>query len=174
KPASPVPAPPAARAPAPGKSGEERGPGWLSDLLARASREEAPAAARPTAAARPAATAEPKASDALAAITRDIPRMIDHDAAVSLWDRYYRGDQNVFSRRIYTPQGQQTFDELRRRYRGDAAFRDAVDRYAEDFERLLQDVGRDDRDGAMVRQYLTSDTGKVYTMLAHAGERFEA
>ena len=44
----------------------------------------------------------------------------------------------------------------------------AVDRYVDDFERLLQDVARNDRDQIMTQTYLTSDTGKVYTMLAHA------
>ncbi len=62
---------------------------------------------------------------------------------------------------------------MRRRYRADADFRRAVDRYAEEFERTLQDVGREDRDGSIVRSYLTSDTGKVYTLLAHAADRFE-
>ena len=44
----------------------------------------------------------------------------------------------------------------------------------QEFERLLTEVGRDDRDGTMTRSYLTSDTGKVYTMFAHASERYEA
>ena len=39
-------------------------------------------------------------------ISGDIARMIDHDAAVELWDRYKRGERNVFSRRLYTLQGE--------------------------------------------------------------------
>jgi hypothetical protein len=49
---------------------------------------------------------------------------------------------------------------------------DAVDRYIADFEKLLSDVARNDRDNMMTQTYLTSDTGKVYTMLAHASGRF--
>ena len=41
-----------------------------------------------------------------------------------------------------------------------------------DFEKLLSDVARNDRDNMMTQTYLTSDTGKVYTMLAHASGRF--
>jgi hypothetical protein len=48
----------------------------------------------------------------------------------------------------------------------------AVDRYIADFEKLLSDVARNDRDNMMTQTYLTSDTGKVYTMLAHASGRF--
>ena len=47
------------------------------------------------------------------------------------------------------------------------------DRYIHEFERLLDDVARGDRGSAVVRNYLTSDTGKVYTMLAHAAGRFD-
>ncbi|MFD0463750.1 hypothetical protein ACFQY9_19825 [Microvirga aerilata] len=99
--------------------------------------------------------------------------MIDHDAAVELWDRYKRGEGNVFTRRLYTLQGQQTFEEIRRKYRADNEFKQTVDRYVEEFERLLAEVSRDDRDSMLTKTYLTSETGKVYTMLAHASGRFD-
>jgi hypothetical protein len=41
----------------------------------------------------------------------------------------------------------------------------------DDFQRLLEDVARNDRDNMVTQTYLTSDTGKVYTMLAHASGR---
>ena len=41
----------------------------------------------------------------------------------------------------------------------------------EDFEKLLGDVSRNDRDNIMTQTYRTSDTRKVYTMLAHASGR---
>jgi hypothetical protein len=148
-----LPTPPAERAQA----------GWLSDLLSRASRDEPPAPAAPPA-NRPAA-------DALDAIAAGIANLIDADAAAEMWDRWRRGDNNAFSRRLYTAQGQQTFDEIRRRCRADAQFRDTVERYTQEFERLLAKVGPNDRDGAQARAYLLSDTGKVYTMLAHASGR---
>jgi hypothetical protein len=144
----------------------ERGQsGWLSDLLSRASRDEPPAPVAP-----PAPVIRP-ASDALDAIAVGIANLIDPDAAAEMWDRWRRGDNNAFSRRLYTAQGQQTFDEVRRRCRTDAQFRDAVERYTQEFERLLAKVGQSDRDGAQARAYLLSDTGKVYTMLAHASGR---
>ena len=99
--------------------------------------------------------------------------MIDNDAAAEMWDRYKRGERNVFTRRLYTPQGQQTFDEIRKRYRADREFKQTVDRYIAEFERLLDEVSRDDRGEAVARTYLTSETGKVYTMLAHAAGRLD-
>ncbi|MCB1524785.1 MAG: hypothetical protein KDJ23_11870, partial [Rhodoblastus sp.] len=156
-----IPAPSPAR---PAPEPVERGAGWLTDLLARASRDEE--------GERPAQPA-PKPIDSLDALSLDIARMLDHEAVVDLWERYRRGERNVFSRRLYTLQGQQAFDEIRRRYRGEREFRETIDRYIHEFERLLSEVGRDDRDGSLAKSYLVSDTGKVYTMLAHAAQRFE-
>ena len=139
-----------------------------SELLARASDEEAPAKA-----AAPAPQATTQSIDSLDSISLNIARMIDDHVVADVWDRYRRGEADAFSRRLYTAQGQQTFDEIRRRYRLDPEFRSTVDRYTSEFERLLAEVSRDDRDSMLARTYLTSETGKVYTMLAHAAGRFE-
>jgi gas vesicle protein len=109
--------------------------------------------------------------ESLDSLSLDIARMIDHDAAVDLWDRHKRGERNVFTRRLYTAAGQKTFDEIRRRYRKNNEFRETVDRYIDEFERLLDQVSRDDRGQVLSKTYLTSDTGKVYTLLAHAAAR---
>ena len=82
-----------------------------------------------------------------------------------------RGERSAFSRRIYTAQGQKTFEDVRQRYSEDRDFRLTVDRYVQEFERLLGDVGRQDRDGVLTRSYLGSETGKVYSLLAHASGR---
>ena len=113
------------------------------------------------------------AMESLDSLSVDIARMIDHDAAAELWERYKRGERNVFTRRLYTLQGQKTFEEIRKRYRSDREFKSTIDRYIGEFERLLNEVSQDERGQATARSYLTSDTGKVYTMLAHAAGRFE-
>jgi apolipoprotein A1/A4/E domain-containing protein len=174
-------APAARRAEAPALSPVQSGAnrGWLSDLLSRASREEAdPAREFPREPVRepPRAPEERPARhsiESLDSLSVDIARMIDHDAAADLWDRYKRGERNVFTRRLYTLQGQQAFDEIRKKYRGDREFKLTVDRYIGEFERLLEEVSRDDRGQVVARTYLTSETGKVYTMLAHAAGRFD-
>ncbi|MND53354.1 Apolipoprotein A1/A4/E domain protein [compost metagenome] len=159
--------------------------GWISDLLRGASRDETagPAPARAPA-ARPAEPAQaPRTAngdnrnprhmvESLNSLSVDIARAIDHDASVDLWRRYQRGERDVFTRRLYTLKGQQTFDDIKRKYDREPEFRTAVDRYISDFEKLLADVARTDRDRTVTQSYLTSDTGKVYTMLAHAAGRF--
>ncbi len=180
----PGPAMPARRAEAPslsptqGQTGARTG--WLSDILTRASREEAeqfPQRSEPPSRGGGMPPEAPRGErtsiDSLDSLAVDIARMIDHDAAADLWDRYKRGERNVFTRQLYTMQGQQAFEEIRRKYRGDRDFMRTVDRYIAEFERLLEEVSRDDRGQVVARTYLTSETGKVYTMLAHAAGRFD-
>jgi hypothetical protein len=90
-----------------------------------------------------------------------------------LWEQRQRGELVAAGRSLYTPQGQQTFDEIRRKYRGDRDFRQTVDRYISEFERLLDELSPGDPDHTLSRGYLTSETGKVYTMLAHAAGRLD-
>jgi hypothetical protein len=169
-----------AEAPAlsPGQSGANR-TGWLTDLLSRASRDEGDAEREtPSETSRDSSRGPdertPRHSlESLDSLSVDIARMIDHDAAADLWDRYKRGERNVFTRRLYTLQGQQAFDEIRKKYRADREFKITVDRYIGEFEHLLDEVARDDRGQVVARTYLTSETGKVYTMLAHAAGRFD-
>ena len=104
-------------------------------------------------------------------LTQSIAGLVDGAAAAETWDRWRRGDSSVVSRRLYTEAGQQAFDEIRRRYQADPQFRETVTRYVQEFERLLAKVGQNDRDGSQWRAYLLSNTGKVYTILAHASGR---
>jgi hypothetical protein len=171
---APAPMPEPARAAAPTTSrparaaqaaaaapGERSQSGWLSNLLAAASRDETPDAS----------AGRPAAGDAPEGISLDVAKFVDTEAAAEMWDRWRAGDAGAATRRLYTAAGQQSFDEIRRRYRSDPKFQDAVNRYTQEFERLLAKVGQNDRDGTQSRATLLSDAGKVYTMLAHASGR---
>ena len=48
-------------------------------------------------------------------------------------------------------QDQQAFDEIRKKYRADREFKQTVDRYSGEFERLLDEVARDDRGQVVAR-----------------------
>jgi hypothetical protein len=150
---------PRARPAAPGPAGPERAQsGWLSNLLAAASREEAQPPQR-------------AGGESLEAISTSIARLVDGDAAAEMWERWRAGDTGAASRRLYSAAGQQMFDDIRRRYRSETTFRDSANRYIQEFERLLAKIGQNDRDGAQSRVAMLSDSGKVYIMLAHASGR---
>ncbi len=170
-----APVRPAAQAPVQGRPGTRDNRGWLSDLLTRASIDEEEGAAPAPAPVAPPAPEAPAAAErvSLDAISTDIARMVDHQASVEFWQRYRRGESDLFDGRLYTAQGRQTFEQIQRRYRADADFRRTVDRYVGEFERLLGEVTKNDRDTRRADAYLTSETGKVYTMLAHASGRFD-
>ena len=96
---------------------------------------------------------------------------MDRNLAAEMWDRYQRGESKAFTKRLYTPAGQKAFDEVARKYRADRGFKQTVDRYITEFERLLDEVARDERGPPVLRGHLTSETGLVYTLLAHAAGR---
>jgi len=96
---------------------------------------------------------------------------MDRNLASEMWDRYQRGESKAFTKRLYTPAGQKAFDEVARKYRADRTFKQTVDRYITEFERLLDEIARDDRGPAALRSHLVSETGMVYTLLAHAAGR---
>lgn len=107
----------------------------------------------------------------LESLSLDIGRLMDRNLASEMWDRYQRGENKAFTKRLYTPAGQKAFDEVARKYRADRNFKSTVDRYIAEFERLLDEVARDGRGPQELRSHLTSETGLVYTLLAHAAGR---
>ena len=140
--------------------------GWLSDLLNRTDAGGPPDA-------RPRRPPQPPqgAANPLESLSLDIGRLMDRNLAAEMWDRYQRGESKAFTKRLYTPAGQKAFDEVARKYRADRGFKQTVDRYIAEFERLLDEVAREDRGPQALRSHLTSETGLVYTLLAHAAGR---
>jgi len=103
----------------------------------------------------------------------EIARAMDQRTAADVWQRYRAGQDGVLNRRLYTKEGQGTFDEISRRYSRDSEFRATVDRYMSDFERLLGEAEQADPEGRMLDNYLVSETGRVYLLLAHASGRLQ-
>jgi hypothetical protein len=148
--------------------------GWLSDLLSRADASGTPAPAQPQRGRNVPPQPQPQpqgGGNPLESLSLDIGRLMDRNLAAEMWDRYQRGENKAFTKRLYTPAGQKAFDEVARKYRADRAFKQTVDRYIAEFERLLDDVAREDRNPQTLRGHLTSETGLVYTLLAHAAGR---
>ena len=104
---------------------------------------------------------------------KDIADAVDQHTVVEVWKRYHRGDRSVISRDVYNQQGQSTFDQVQRRYSSDPAFRHIADRYMADFEKVLKDASQAGQDGKALQNYLVSETGKIYLMLAHASGRLD-
>ena len=141
----------------------------VGDLLSRASEPEAPAYGRQDQGFG--MRGAPQVAGAQGLRIDEIARAIDPRTASEVWQRFRAGERGVLGRHLYSNDGQATFDEITRRYDRDGEFRANVDRYMGDFERLLGDAEQADPDGRMMQTYLTSETGRVYLLLAHASGR---
>jgi hypothetical protein len=111
------------------------GDGWLSGLLSRTDGGGQPQPQR----GRAQGPANP-----LESLSLDIGRLMDRNLAAEMWDCYQRGESKAFSKRLYTPAGQKAFDEVARTC-ADCGFKQTVDRYIAESERLLDEVARDER-----------------------------
>jgi F0F1-type ATP synthase membrane subunit b/b' len=128
--------------------------GWsLGDLLARASEEQE------------------EMGNGSQFNVANIARALDATTASAIWSRFRAGQRGVMVRSIYTVEGRAAYDEVQRRYKAEAGFRDAVDRYMLDLEQLLRDADQRDPSGRTAQSYVMSDTGRVYLFLAHASGR---
>jgi hypothetical protein len=153
-----APVQPAAPAEAEASPAPQDTGGWLRDVLRNAS-------------AKQASTQQQAPQQGLSGLTEDIARAIDDAALGEAWARYQAGESNVFSRRIYTLTGQGTYDDVRKRVQRDADFARTAQAYMGEFEQLLKRAAAGPHAAAETREYLLSDRGKVYTMLAHASGR---
>ncbi|WP_375656214.1 hypothetical protein [Bartonella sp. MR63HLJHH] len=147
---------------------------WVSNLLERASREETFYDAPPSDDVLTSVQTKPSpANSSLNSLASGIVKAINHNAIVELWDHYQRGQKNIVTERLYTLNGQKIFEMIKRKYMSDFEFKRSVNQYVTDFEKLLRDISRSSGSSSSVRKYLISDTGKVYTMLAHASGRIQ-
>ena len=106
----------------------------------------------------------------------DLDGLADHDAAADLWDRYKRGERNVFTRRLYTLQGQQAFDDFSNADDLDANFIDLAiqDYYVEALWllSLTKMLGYDQEIERVVGFYLLDETNiGADELFEAAGER---
>jgi hypothetical protein len=130
--------------------------GWLRDVLRNASAKQAAATQAP---------------GTFSGLTQEIARAIDVKALTDAWTHYQAGEANAFSRRIYTLPGQGTYDEVRKKLQRDPEFARTAQVYMAEFEQLLKRAAGGPRPVEEARDYLLSDRGRVYTMLAHASGR---
>ncbi|MGB5092380.1 MAG: hypothetical protein WBN97_03605 [Parvibaculum sp.] len=149
-----------------------RNRGRLSDLLAAADRRPEPVAEkRHDGADRDFHRASLHVIETLQSLAIDLDRALEQSPPADLWRRYKAGERNVFARRLYNLAGRELYDQVAVKYRNDSEFRAHVDRFIGLFEDLLDTAAERDRDNILVETYLSSDTGKVYLMLAQATGR---
>lgn len=109
--------------------------------------------------------------ETLESLAVDLDRALEDDPPIDLWKRYLAGERSVFARRLVTVLGRDAQDRIAQKYGADSEFKDYADRYMRQFERLLEEASASDRDHVLAEGYLTSQTGKLYLILASATGR---
>lgn len=117
-------------------------------------------------------TTDTKAGETLQQLANSIIESVNARILVSLWSSYKKDQRNIDVSKLYTAKGVLLFGHIRSKYRVDPIFRSSVDAYITEFENILKRLSAaGDRVG--VYNYLQSDSGKIYTMLAHVAGRIE-
>lgn len=161
---------------------ERRNQWSLGDLLARASEEDAGFLRKddsyglpphvPPYMPRGASSPMQQEPSSVDFSMSDIASCIDERRVLDVWARLKRGETGVLQQRgFYSRQAQATVDRIQRRYETDQGFRNVVERYLADFEKMLQDLSRSDPRGNAVQSRLGSDDGRIYFVLAHISGR---
>ncbi len=107
----------------------------------------------------------------LQALAIDLDRALGDDPAPDMWRRYINGERSIFTRRLVASIGREGAERISQRYAADAEFRHHADRYMQEFEGLLDDAAARDRDQILVETFLTSQTGRLYLLVAAATGR---
>ncbi|NJC33198.1 hypothetical protein GGR88_000672 [Sphingomonas jejuensis] len=95
----------------------------------------------------------------------DVRALLATDATDADWQAYLGGDRSLFSRRLAQLLDEGDAAALATRLREDAALRDGVHRFVQDFEAMLRAVLATREGGALAVTLLSSDIGKVYAAL---------
>ena len=107
----------------------------------------------------------------ISSLTNKMTQTINNEVYQATWEKYLHGERNIFTRQIYTDEGQKLFDEIKSKLDTNKKFKAEVSEFLSDFTKLLQkEVAKDVE---KTQSYLFTDTGKVFTLLAHANGRLE-
>jgi hypothetical protein len=100
-----------------------------------------------------------------------LSRALDAATAATIWSRFRSGQRGFMVPSIYTPEARPLFAQVVRRYNEQSAFRANVDRFLSEFERGLHELDQRDPTRQSSDAQVTTDTGRVYLVLAHAANR---
>jgi hypothetical protein len=109
--------------------------------------------------------------EALNTTAVDVTKLLSTDPSDEAWQAYLRGDRGTFTRRAVKLLDATDAREIARLYGQQPHFREQVNRYITDFERMLRPILAT-RDGSTLAVVmLSSNMGKLYVALAQAIER---
>ncbi|MGE0210218.1 MAG: hypothetical protein AB7S41_00815, partial [Parvibaculaceae bacterium] len=143
----------------------------LLPKLAEEAKRAAPAAADATTASLSSRTE--MLVTRLNSIARDLLEAVEGTLSGDLERRFNNGETHVYTHRLYQSRSNRLFEDIRGRYGKERLVRGRVDAFIRLFERLLDTVAEAPKGDELVDACLSSESGKVYLLLAQATGRIE-
>ena len=98
----------------------------------------------------------------------DMNRLLDEQGSSKLWPRLTRGDKGIFVRGMFQDDARHAREVIKGKFEEDDNFRKYVQRYLDQFERLLNDANESDPENLLSFTFLSADIGKLYLLLAQS------
>ncbi|MBT3885698.1 MAG: hypothetical protein HOF70_13015, partial [Rhodospirillaceae bacterium] len=106
--------------------------------------------------------------EGLESVAIDINRIMETRISEDDWQKYNKGDKSVFLRKILGMRSKSKLAKVSKLYREKSEFRDYVNRYLSQFDKMIESAKRSDQGGVLGATFMTSDAGKVYLILRAA------
>ena len=104
-------------------------------------------------------------------VARDIIEVLEDGLPADLEKRFNKNEKDVYTQRLFEARGKKLEKSIGTNYEDDRATRTRVDSYVRLFERLLDTVSDAPKGDQLVEACLSSQSGKIYVMLAEVSGR---
>jgi hypothetical protein len=101
-------------------------------------------------------------------LARQSGTAFDNPAFLKAWLRYLDGEKGTFTQAMYSPSGRLSHEDIKARLKVDPEFATGIHAFCEDFARYVRA-----QPPHLRFPIVTSDRGKLYTLLGHASGRFD-
>ena len=106
--------------------------------------------------------------ESLQSIAVDITRILEISITEDDWKRYTKGDKGIFVRKLVGFRDKSKLPLIKQKYEKDGEFREYIDRFHSQYDSLLSKAAQGDHSGALTATFLTSDVGKLHSLLNRA------
>ncbi|WP_343563787.1 hypothetical protein [Kiloniella sp. b19] len=103
----------------------------------------------------------------------ELNRLLDEEIPEEYWKRYQRGERGIFARNILRKKDQFTIPAIKKNFESNRDFRNAVNRYVDQFDSLMEQARDCDSNDVLAATFMTADVGKLYILLSRSLGRME-
>ena len=106
--------------------------------------------------------------NSLESVAVDLNKVLTPEDEDSLWKKYYNGDKSAFVRHLAKSLSKKQIVAIHEKYESDDDFRTTVNRYMNEFDRLLEIAKKNEMSEVLTKIVCGSNIGNVYYIIAKA------